>query len=136
MTWTKEAKAKFINAKFDALGISRWGRASHIKNDIGCSNASAAAMLQGSIPHKLDMATKFCDQYNIDLYQWITGKSRAQGHISEDSLVALLKRIKEHEAKNNTSFSAEQMARLLLMGISEERDMATFLANLSAFNND
>ena len=84
MAWDKETRADFLNKEFDKKGIARWGRASYIKNRIKCSNASAAAWLEGSLPKNLDMAIKFCDIFDIDLYQWVNGESRGL-NITENS---------------------------------------------------
>ena len=99
MAWDKEARAAFLNEELDKKGIAGWGRASHIKNKVGCSNASAAAWLEGSLPKNLDMAIKFCDVFDIDLYQWVNGESRGL-NITEKQLTALLLRCKN--SKTNT----------------------------------
>ena len=132
MAWDKETRADFLNKEFDKKGIARWGRASHIKNTIKCSNASAAAWLEGSLPKNLDMAIKFCDIFDIDLYQWVNGESRGL-NITEKQLTTLLVRCKNFEDEYGIDLSAEQLSVLVLIGFEDDKNMEAFMKNLRRF---
>lgn len=135
MAWDKETRAAFLNEELDKKGIAGWGRASHIKNKVGCSNASAAAWLEGSLPKNLDMAIKFCDVFDIDLYQWVNGESRGQ-NITEKQLTHILLRCKTFEDRYGIDLSAKQLAALVLMGFTDEGNMDVFMRNLHKFFGD
>lgn len=135
MAWDKETRAAFLNEELDKKGIAGWGRASHIKNKIGCSNASAAAWLEGSLPKNLDMAIKFCDVFDIDLYQWVNGESRGL-NVTEKQLTTLLLRCKAFEDEYGIDLSAKQLAALVLMGFTAPNDMDVFMSNLHKFFNE
>ena len=132
MAWDKESRAAFLNEELDKKGIAGWGRASHIKNKIGCSNASAAAWLEGSLPKNLDMAIKFCDVFDIDLYQWVNGESRGL-NITEEQLTSLLLRCKKFEDRYGIDLSAKQLSALVLMGFTDADNMDLFMSNLHKF---
>jgi len=132
MAWDKEARAAFLNEELDKRGIAGWGRASHIKNKVGCSNASAAAWLEGSLPKNLDMAIKFCDVFDIDLYQWVNGESRGL-NITQQRLTELLVLAKVFEDKHNVDLTAKQLAGLVVMGLKNTQEMKGFLVNLKNF---
>ena len=132
MAWDKESRAAFLNEELDKKGIAGWGRASHIKNKVGCSNASAAAWLEGSLPKNLDMAIKFCDVFDIDLYQWANGESRGL-NITESQLTSLLLRCKKFEDQYGIDLSAKQLAALVLMGFTDADNMDLFMSNLHKF---
>ena len=132
MAWDKETRAAFLNEELDKKGISGWGRASHIKNKVGCSNASAAAWLEGSLPKNLDKAIKFCDVFDIDLYQWVNGKSRGL-NISEQRLTELLVLAKVFEDQHNVDLTAKQLSGLVIMGLQNTQEMKGFLDNLKNF---
>ena len=132
MAWDKEARAAFLNEELDKKGIAGWGRASHIKNKVGCSNASAAAWLEGSLPKNLDMAIKFCDVFDIDLYQWVNGESRGL-NITQQRLTELLVLAKVFEDKHNVDLTAKQLAGLVVMGLKNTQEMKGFLVNLKNF---
>lgn len=132
MAWDKESRAAFLNEELDKKGIAGWGRASHIKNKVGCSNASAAAWLEGSLPKNLDMAIKFCDVFDIDLYQWVNGESRGL-NITEQRLTELLVLAKVFEDKHNVDLTAKQLAGLVVMGLRSTQEMKDFLVNLKNF---
>ncbi len=132
MAWDKESRAAFLNQELDKKGIAGWGRASHIKNKIGCSNASAAAWLEGSLPKNLDMAIKFCDVFDIDLYQWVNGESRGL-NITETQLTSLLLRCKKFEDLYGVDLSAKQLSALVLMGFTDADNMELFMSNLHKF---
>ena len=134
MAWDKQTRAAFLQEELDKKGIAGWGRASHIKNKIGCSNASAAAWLEGSLPKNLDMAIKFCDVFDIDLYQWVGGESRGL-NVTEKQLTTLLLRCKAFEDEYGIDLSAKQLAALVLMGFTEPNDMDVFMSNLHKFFN-
>ena len=117
MAWDKESRAAFLNEELDKKGIAGWGRASHIKNKVGCSNASAAAWLEGSCRRTLDMAIKFCDVFDIDLYQWVNGESRGL-NITESQLTSLLLEVqKKFEDQYGIDSISKQLAALVLMGL-------------------
>ncbi len=132
MAWDKETRAAFLNEELDKKGIAGWGRASHIKNKVGCSNASAAAWLEGSLPKNLDMAIKFCDVFDIDLYQWVNGESRGL-NISEQQLTELLVTAKVFEDQHNVDLTARQLAGLVVMGLRNTKELRGFLDNLKNF---
>lgn len=132
MQYGNEDRAKYLSSKLDDRGVAQWGRASEISRRTGCSNATADAWLKGSLPKDIQKGIKFADEFNLDFYEWTTGKSRG-AFISEARLSELIHRCKNFEQKYNIDLSAKQMAALVLMGESDEQSLETFMENLKTF---
>lgn len=132
MYYDNKKRAEYLNEQLSQRGIATWGRASEISRRVGCSNATADAWLKGSLPKNLQMGIKFADEFELDFYEWSTGKSRG-AFISESRLSELIHRCKNFEEKYDIDLSAKQMAALVLMGESDEQSLESFMENLKKF---
>lgn len=132
MHYDNKKRSEYLNKQLDKRGVASWGRASEIARRTGCSNATADAWLKGSLPKNIQMGIKFADEFDLDFYEWSTGKSRG-AFISESRLTELIHRCKNFEDKYNIDLSAKQMAALILMGESDEQGLENFMENLRTF---
>jgi len=71
MDVTKAMRGEWLGEVLSARGVDAYGRAATICKDIGCSNAVASGWLRGSLPKDMELAFKFCDQYEISLRAWV-----------------------------------------------------------------
>ena len=67
-------------------------------------------MAEGSLPKNLDMAIKFCDVFDIDLYQWVNGESRGLNVTRTTDNAVLVKAFEDEYGRP----TAKQLAGLLM----------------------
>lgn len=76
---TNEERAKWLNAKLDALNVPDYGRASAIAKKANVSHPAAVGWLGGKLSKDIPSAIAFCEAFNLDIKEWATGTpSRAK----------------------------------------------------------
>ena len=72
---TNEERARWLNAKLDALGVPDYGRASAIAKKCKVSHPAAVGWLAGKLSKDIPSAIAFCEAYNLDIKEWATGEA-------------------------------------------------------------
>jgi hypothetical protein len=120
----KKRRAELFAAALDAKKVPRWGRGASIVKEVACSPASAQAWIRGSLPHDAERLVELCDTYDIDLYEWVTLKSRKNPEVSQansDVMIEAICYVKEFEEKSGFTFTPTQFAKLLVMYLDESK---------------
>ena len=120
----KERRAEIFAAALDIKKVPRWGRGASIVKEVQCSPASAQAWMRGSLPQDAQRLVQLCDVYDIDLYEWVTLKSRNEpdaGQASVDVMIEAICYVKTFEEKSNYTFTPKQFAKLCAMFLDESK---------------
>lgn len=124
MAEEKEKRAEIFKAALDAKKVPRWGRGARIVKKVACSPASAQAWIRGSLPHDAQRLVQMCDTYDIDLYEWVTLKSRKNPEVSQANSHVMIEAIcyvREFEGKSDFTFTPTQFAKLCAMYLDESK---------------
>lgn len=120
----RKERLEVFKAALDAAGVPEWGRASAIVKATGCSAASAQAWIKGSLPSDAQRVVELCDLYNIDIYLWVTLKTREVPTSREKTVQEMTDAIlyvKEFEEKSDYTFTPKQFAKLCSMYFDENK---------------
>ena len=112
MSSNKDQRRLIFNDALDAAGVPKWGRGAAISKACGCSPASAQAWIRGSLPSEGERIVELCDLYSIDLYLWVTLKSRGVLAVPKSDLISGIAAVKDFTDRSNVDITPEQFAKL------------------------
>jgi len=90
------------------------GAQTKLARRLGVSEATIAAWMRGSLPRDPVNLINFCDQYDVDLYWWVSGEARPRMSLDYEKLVSAGKTVDAYIKEHGLLINGEQ--RSLLMG--------------------
>jgi len=77
----KKKRAKWLDEKLQEQGFPKYGRATQISQTLKAGMSPVQGWMRGSLPRDMELAYRFCKEYSIDFYEWVSLKPS----VSQDS---------------------------------------------------
>lgn len=128
-----EERSEVFNRMLDEAGLAQWGRASRLSEACGISPATASGWLSGSLPRDCVSLLNCCDEFDLDVYKWVSGIGRGKS-VNIKKVERNINRLKQYEADfPHAPLDAERFSQLAIMLYENEEKAEYMLDNMANF---